>query len=208
MHKFEVSNFMSRVSNSEFLMKFRFRLEILNRSPSRSRSLWSRLHHCYVATTAWKYSCEFRPAHFRSVLAEPLASIHGTPVKKYCFVRLLSEGIFVRVEFANPRWSSCSLMAVVRVSRTFNLLQIYVIYIFIYLTTTSGRPESECTLRRVMSSEPIQDEQLTRDANRRQTINKRLQARVDTLTADVPPWTKNSSSAILSTRDSDENMLP
>ena len=118
------------------------------------------------------------------------------------------RGIFARVEFANPRWSSCSLMAVVRVSRTFNLLQIYVIYIFIYLTTTSGRPESECTLRRVMSSEPIQDEQLTRDANRRQTINKRLQARVDTLTADVPPWTKNSSSAILSARDSDENMLP
>jgi len=30
-------------------------------------------------------------------------------------------------------------------------------YLF-YLTTTSGRPEPECTLRRVMSSEPIQDE--------------------------------------------------
>jgi len=127
--RISVSNFKSRVSNSEFLMKSRFRsrLEILNRSPSRSRSLWSRLHHCYVATTAWKYSCEFRPTHFRSVLAELLASIHGTLVKKYCFMRLLSEGIFARVEFANPRWSRCSLMAVVRVSRTFNLLQIYVV---------------------------------------------------------------------------------
>ena len=99
--RISVSNFKSRVSNSEFLMKslFRSRLVILNRSPSRSRSLWSRLHHCYVATTAWKYSCEFRPTHFRSIL-----------------------DVFARVEFANPRWSSCSLMAVVRVSRTFNLL--------------------------------------------------------------------------------------
>jgi len=33
-----------------------------------------------------------------------------------------------------------------------------VFYIYIYLTTTSSRPEPECTLRRVMSSEPIQDE--------------------------------------------------
>jgi len=36
------------------------------------------------------------------------------------------------------------------------------IYLFIYLTT-SGRPEPEYTLRRVMSSEPIHDEQLTKD---------------------------------------------
>ena len=39
--------------------------------------------------------------------------------------------------------------------------------IYFYLTTTSGRPE--CTLRRVMSSEPNQDEQLTRDC--KQTTN-------------------------------------
>ena len=49
MHKFEVSNFKSRVSVSEFLMKSqsqsRSRLEILNRSRSRSRRLRSRLHH-------------------------------------------------------------------------------------------------------------------------------------------------------------------
>jgi len=31
------------------------------------------------------------------------------------------------------------------------------------LTTTSGRPKPEYTLRRVMSSEPIHDEQLTKD---------------------------------------------
>jgi len=42
-------------------------------------------------------------------------------------------------------------------------------FIFIYLTTTSGRPVPECTLRRVMSSKPIQDEQLTRDC--KQTTN-------------------------------------
>jgi len=41
-------------------------------------------------------------------------------------------------------------------------------YLF-YLTTTSGRPEPECTPRRVTSSEPIQDEQLTRDC--KQTTN-------------------------------------
>jgi len=41
--------------------------------------------------------------------------------------------------------------------------------IFIYLTTTSGRPEPECTLRRVMSSEPVQYEQSTRDC--KQTTN-------------------------------------
>ena len=35
--------------------------------------------------------------------------------------------------------------------------------------TTSGRPEPECTPRRVMSSEPIKDEQLTRDC--KQTTN-------------------------------------
>ena len=54
--RISVSNFKSRVSNSKFLMNsgFRSRLEILNRSPSRSRSLWSRLHHCYAAITAWK----------------------------------------------------------------------------------------------------------------------------------------------------------
>jgi len=33
----------------------------------------------------------------------------------------------------------------------------------IYLTTTNGRPEPEYTLRRVMLSEPIEDEQLTKD---------------------------------------------
>jgi len=32
--------------------------------------------------------------------------------------------------------------------------------IFIYLMTTSGRPESEYTLCRVMSREPIHDEQI------------------------------------------------
>jgi len=32
-----------------------------------------------------------------------------------------------------------------------------------YLTTTSGRPEPEYTLRRVMSSEPIHDEHVTKD---------------------------------------------
>jgi len=39
--------------------------------------------------------------------------------------------------------------------------------IYFYLTTTSGRPEPECALRRVMSSEPIQDEQLTRDCKQK-----------------------------------------
>jgi len=36
----------------------------------------------------------------------------------------------------------------------------------IYLTTTSGRPEPEYTLRPFMSSEPIHDEQLTKDCKR------------------------------------------
>jgi len=36
------------------------------------------------------------------------------------------------------------------------------VYLF-YLTTTSGKPEPEYTLRRVMSSEPIHDEQLPKD---------------------------------------------
>jgi len=53
-------------------------------------------------------------------------------------------------------------------------IEFYSVYIFFdvylfYLTTTSGRPEPECTLRRVMSSEPIQDQQLTRDC--KQTTN-------------------------------------
>jgi len=41
--RISVSNFKSRVSVSEFLMKSRSRLEILTRS--RSRRLRSRLHH-------------------------------------------------------------------------------------------------------------------------------------------------------------------
>jgi len=35
--------------------------------------------------------------------------------------------------------------------------------IMFILTTTSARPEPEYTLRRVMSSKPIQDEQSTKD---------------------------------------------
>jgi len=49
------------------------------------------------------------------------------------------------------------------------LQQCHYYYYLFYLTTTSGRPEPECTLRRVISSEPIQDEQLTRDC--KQTTN-------------------------------------
>ena len=45
-------------------------------------------------------------------------------------------------------------------SNRINMQIFYNIYnIYFYLTTTSGRPEPECTLRRVMSSEPIQGEQ-------------------------------------------------
>jgi len=51
-----VSNFKSRVSVSEFLMKSRYRLEILTRS--RCRRLRSRLHHwCFSNSCANSHPC-------------------------------------------------------------------------------------------------------------------------------------------------------
>jgi len=37
-----------------------------------------------IATIAQNYGCEFHPRQFWSVLAEPLAAIHGTLVEKHC----------------------------------------------------------------------------------------------------------------------------
>ena len=50
----------------------------------------------------------------------------------------------------------------------------------VYLRAAIGRPEPEYTPRRVMSSEPIHDEQLTKDC-KQMTYNRRLQARIDGL---------------------------
>ena len=44
-----------------------------------------------------------------------------------------------------------------------NFLRSVVVFHIYLFTTMSVRPEPEYTLRRVMSSEPIQDEQLTKD---------------------------------------------
>ena len=73
-------------------------------------------------------------------------------------VLLLNFGVFTLVSRLNTVWVSW-----------FTHLPVHFYNIYFYLTTTSGRPEPECTLRRVMSSEPIQDEQLTRDG--KQTTN-------------------------------------
>jgi len=39
----------------------------------------------------------------------------------------------------------------------------YLYSLYMFILTTSSRPEPECTLCRVMSIEPTHDEQLTKD---------------------------------------------
>ena len=82
-----------------------------------------------------------------------------------------NDGVFkaaltLRLEAADKQTSDLFLKTPCNASylswRVQNQIISFFMYLF-HLTTTSGRPEPERTLRRVMSSESVQDEQLTRD---------------------------------------------
>jgi len=86
----------------------------------------------------------------------------------FCEEHFGSEQVYFKENVRYPVWTCRDPMSMI-LGTDFPWSYNIFYNIYFYLTTTSGRPEPECTLRRVMSSEPIQDEQLTRDC--KQTTN-------------------------------------